>query len=337
MTRIHISGSGFQGGNDGPAPLILFMFFSDTLEGPLSANSMVINPSLPDNGYGNDSDFEVVDWTDTDIEVDIKSVNRIQKFLRSVSLRDENNGDLYSVDFDDDPDEALASGVITVSYDEIEDEIVIISVDPIFPVVGDEVYWLDITGSVNAAVGAVYVSDTELRYSAAAYGGDAVSTVLVSRGEGYGERRALAASEETVFLLPATTYPLIESICSPSADTIRFEGQRFLTATVGQVGYVVTRLADYSAAGPNELQGTAMIYEFADGSPDPVYDWVLVTHTDNVIEISNPRFSLVEPSMGPGDFVVTGAAFHDPTATTMYYYEPWGETFSTPVDGAGCP
>lgn len=135
---------------------------------------------------------------------------------------------------------------------------------------------------------------------------------------------------------PPLTYPLIESICSPAPDTIRFVGQRFLTATAGQVGYVITRLADYSNGPPaNVLEGPGMQYELADGSPD-ANGWTLNTHTDNIIEIANPAFTALEPDGGPGDFVVTGAAFHDPTATTMYYYEPWGLSFSTPVDGAGC-
>lgn len=128
------------------------------------------------------------------------------------------------------------------------------------------------------------------------------------------------------------TYPLLESICSPAADTVRFVGQRFLTASLGPVGYVIVRLADYSSGPPaNELEGPGMIVELANPG-----SWTVVSHTDTEIELSNPYFSTIEPNAGPGDFVVTGAAFHDATAGNYYYYEPWGETFSTPVDGAGC-
>lgn len=128
------------------------------------------------------------------------------------------------------------------------------------------------------------------------------------------------------------TYPLLESICSPAPDTIRFEGQRFLTATTGPIGYVIPRLADYGTT----LGGPTMIYELADGSPDS-NGWSVVQHTDNILEISNPLFTSDEPSGGPGDFVVTGAAFHNVDTLGYYYLEPWGEAWSVPVDGAGCP
>lgn len=132
---------------------------------------------------------------------------------------------------------------------------------------------------------------------------------------------------EKVGVPPA--YPLLESVCSPAADTVRFEGQQFLTGSA-PIGYVVVRLADYST-GP-ELSGASMIVDLS--APG---DWTVVTFTDNIIELSNPNFTAVEPSAGPGDFVVTGAAFHDAIDQSYYYYyEPWGETFSTPVDGAGC-
>jgi hypothetical protein len=135
---------------------------------------------------------------------------------------------------------------------------------------------------------------------------------------------------------PSLTYPLLEGICSPAANTIRFTGQRFLTATVGPVGYVIPRLASYASGGT--LDGPGMIYELADGSPD-ANGWTLVTHTDNVIEISNPAFGTEDPDDLGADFVVQGVAFHDPTAGPMYYYEPWGDPspYSAPVDGAGCP
>jgi hypothetical protein len=126
--------------------------------------------------------------------------------------------------------------------------------------------------------------------------------------------------------------PVIDRICSPAANTVRFEGRGFLSTPLGAVGYVIPRLLDYTA-GPG-LNGPSMQYELADGSPD-ANGWELLTHTDTVLEISNTRFTSEEPSGGPGDFVVTGVAFHDPTATTMYYWEPWGTTFNTPVDGAG--
>ena len=121
-------------------------------------------------------------------------------------------------------------------------------------------------------------------------------------------------------------------MCSPAPDTIRFEGQRFLTATVGPVGYVIVRLS----TSTDDLGGPAMQHEIADGSPD-AYDWTLVTHTDNVIELQNPRLVSEIPDNGGVPFVVNGAAFHDPTATTMYYYEPASNiAFAVPVDGAGC-
>lgn len=128
------------------------------------------------------------------------------------------------------------------------------------------------------------------------------------------------------------TYPLLEGICSPAADTVRFVGQRFLTATAGPVGYVIPRLADYAAGAL--LNGPNMIVDLSNVPAN----WTLVTHTDTVIELSNPDFTNEEPSGGPGDFVVDGVAFHDPTATTMYYYEPWGapSPYSAPIDGAGC-
>lgn len=183
--------------------------------------------------------------------------------------------------------------------------------------VGAVVVWTDTLVTItDAGLSGIIVTDIQARDGADAFMDELFTNVIIDG--------------------PALTYPILESICSPSADTIRFTGTNFLNATAGPIGYAILRLLDYSAAGPNELQGPAMQYEFADGSPDPVYDWVLVTHTDTVLEISNPRFSLAEPSGGPGDFVVTGVAFHDPTASGFYYYEPWGESFYAPVDGLGC-
>lgn len=149
-----------------------------------------------------------------------------------------------------------------------------------------------------------------------------------------GGNYAVAFDVNPPVLIPGTppTYPLIESICSPAPDTIRFEGQRFLTATAGEVGYIIVRLSSYT----DDLGGPYMVHEVADGSPD-AYDWTLVTHTDNVIELQNPRFVSEIPDNGGQPFVVNGAAFHDPTATTMYYYEPAENiAFAVPVDGAGC-
>lgn len=128
---------------------------------------------------------------------------------------------------------------------------------------------------------------------------------------------------------PPDIYPLLESICSPAADTVRFIGQRFLTASAGAIGYVVVRLADYASGC---LDGPTMIVDLANPGP-----WTVVSHTDTEIELSTALFTSCEPDGGPGDFTVTGAAFHDAVDQTgFYYYEPWGETFSTPVDGAGC-
>jgi len=132
--------------------------------------------------------------------------------------------------------------------------------------------------------------------------------------------------------LAVLTYPLIESICSPAPDTIRFVGQRFLTATAGAIGYVIPRLAHYASGAL--LNGPNMIVNLS----APPANWTLVSHTDNEITLSNPDFTNEEPFPTPGDFVVNGAAFHDPTATTMYYYEPPANiSFSNPVDGVGCP
>lgn len=136
-------------------------------------------------------------------------------------------------------------------------------------------------------------------------------------------------------VLPAdpNDYPLLEGICSPAADTIRFTGQRFLTANLGPVGYVIPRMADYASGVL--LNGSNMIVDLSNVPAN----WTLVTHTDTVIELSNPDFTSEEPSGGPGDFVVTGVAFHDPTTGGYYYYEPWGDPspYSAVVDGAGCP
>lgn len=116
------------------------------------------------------------------------------------------------------------------------------------------------------------------------------------------------------------TFPLLEGISSPAADTIRFTGQRFLTASEGAVGFVVPRLADYGTASP--LDGSGMVVNLSALSNG----WVLNTHTDTVIELSNPAFTSDEPSGGPGDFDVVGVAFHDVTSgSTYYFYEPWGD------------
>lgn len=124
-------------------------------------------------------------------------------------------------------------------------------------------------------------------------------------------------------------YPLLESVCSPALDTVRFVGQRFLTAGFGPVGYVVVRMADYASGC---LDGPTMIVNLA--APGP---WSVVSHTDTEIELSTPLFTSCEPDGGPGDFVVTGAAFHDGIdQSQFYYYEPWGEAFAATIDGAGC-
>lgn len=149
------------------------------------------------------------------------------------------------------------------------------------------------------------------------------------------------AQSETFDLVPdqptgpadPNDYPLLEGICSPFPDIVRFTGQRFLTANLGPVGYVIPRMADYASGVL--LNGANMIVELANVAPN----WVLVTHTDNVIELQNADFTNVEPSAGPGDFVVNGVAFHDQTTLGYYYYEAWGDPspYSAPIDGAGCP
>ena len=106
------------------------------------------------------------------------------------------------------------------------------------------------------------------------------------------------------------TYPLLEGICSPAPETIRFTGQRFLTATAGAVGYVIPR-GDAPILG-----GPAAIYELADGSPD-ANGWSLISHTDNEIELHNA-------ALGAGD-TVWGVAFHNADTLGYYYLEPWGD------------
>jgi hypothetical protein len=134
-------------------------------------------------------------------------------------------------------------------------------------------------------------------------------------------------------VLPAgdpNDYPLVTSVCSPAPDTIRFIGQRFLTANLGAVGYVIPRMAEYGSV----LGGAAMIVELADLDNG----WVLNTHTDTIIELSNPAFTTDDPIPGGGSFWVNGVAFHNADTLGYYYYEPWGQgNFGAFVDGSGCP
>lgn len=224
----------------------------------------------------------------------------------------------------------------TVTYDSGTDEITVVASREFFGETAVEsIIVTTNSGATTVEEGVGFTTDSATQVSIA--NGSTLGSSL-EQLDFYGEQNATGALRGVwvgpLALGSGNTFPVVTSICSPAPNTVRFVGDRFLTASVGAVGHVTTRLASYAAELP--LNGIGMQYELADGSPDQ-NGWTLITHTDTVIEISNPAFTTQEPADGSGTFVVTGVAFHSADTIGMYYYEPWGETFNTPVDGAGCP
>lgn len=129
-------------------------------------------------------------------------------------------------------------------------------------------------------------------------------------------------------------YPLLEGIYSPNPNEVVLRGQRFLSASAGGITHMFLRLASYSLGC---LEGP-QVGVYLDGTPND-YGWVVSQFDDNTIRLLNNKFTDCEPDDSSGVFVATGASFDapnygSPVGDGYYFWEPWGETFSTPIDGS---
>lgn len=203
MSTLTINGVGYLGSRGSEPVERVRVSLSNTENGPEDTYVYGYVPGSTGNSTGG---VTVLSVSDTQVVVELDGYDGL--FVRRVVMNDEELN--YAVAYNL-PDEALGGPVIFVSYDDATDELVITSASPIFPVVGNEFYWLDIVGSsTNSAVGATRVSSTELRYAQAFAllgGPTTISQVTVGRSEVYTDRVTIATWTGSVLVDQPVTYP----------------------------------------------------------------------------------------------------------------------------------